>query len=42
MTDEQWAVLEPLIPVCPVGRPREVDIREVLNDIFYQARRGCR
>lgn len=41
LTDEQWAILEPLIPVSKVGRPREVEIREVLNAIFYQARSGC-
>jgi putative transposase len=41
LTDEQWAVIEPLIPVSRVGRPRQVEIREVLNAIFYQARSGC-
>ena len=41
LTDEQWAILEPLIPVHRVGRPRERDMREVLNAIFYQARSGC-
>jgi len=41
LTDAQWAILEPLIPVATTGRPRIVDIREVLNAIFYQARSGC-
>jgi putative transposase len=41
MTDEQWAILEPLIPVSPLGRPRDVEMREVLDAIFYQARSGC-
>jgi putative transposase len=41
LTDAQWAAIEPLIPVATVGRPREVDMREVLNTIFYQARSGC-
>jgi putative transposase len=41
MTDEQWAIIEPLIPVNRVGRPREVDTREVLNAIFYLNRSGC-
>jgi putative transposase len=41
LTDEQWAILEPLIPVSKVGRPRQVEMREVLNAIFYQARSGC-
>jgi len=41
LTDAQWAIIEPLIPVATTGRPRIVDIREVLNAIFYQARSGC-
>jgi putative transposase len=41
LTDEQWAVIEPLIPVFSVGRPREVEMREVLNAIFYLNRSGC-
>jgi putative transposase len=41
LTDEQWAIIEPLIPVSKLGRPREVSMREVLNAIFYQARSGC-
>jgi putative transposase len=41
MTDEQWAVIEPLVPVHGIGRPREVCMREVLNAIFYLNRSGC-
>jgi transposase len=41
LTDEQWAVIEPLIPVHTVGRPRTNDMREVLNAIFYLNRSGC-
>ena len=41
LTDEQWAIIEPLIPVHKVGRPREVDMREVLNTILYLNRSGC-
>jgi putative transposase len=41
LTDEQWAIIEPLIPVYEVGRPREVDMREVLDAIFYLNRSGC-
>ena len=42
LTDEQWAILEPLLPGCkPGGRPREVDVREVLNTMFYLLRTGC-
>jgi transposase len=42
LTDAQWQVLEPLIPPAkPGGRPREVELREVLNTLFYKARTGC-
>ena len=41
MTDQQWAIIEPLIPVSKVGRPRINDMREVLNAIFYLNRSGC-
>ena len=41
LTDEQWAILEPLIPVHRTGRPRTNDMREVLNAIFYLNRSGC-
>src|SRR5262245_39214112 len=40
LTDEQWAIIEPLIPVHAVGRPRTNDMREVLNAIFYLSRPG--
>ncbi len=41
LTDEQWEIIRPLIPVNQVGRPREVETREVLNTIFYLNRSGC-
>jgi transposase len=42
LTDQQWAILEPLIPPAkPGGRPRSVDMREVINAIFYVDRTGC-
>ncbi len=44
LTDDQWAILEPLIPPARVvrgGRPREVDMREVINTILYLNRAGC-
>jgi putative transposase len=45
LTDEQWAIVEPMIPPAKPsphgGRPREVDMREVLNTIFYLNRSGC-
>lgn len=41
LTPEQWQIVEPLIPVSTVGRPRTVDMREVLNTILYVSRSGC-
>jgi putative transposase len=41
LTEAQWAILAPLIPPAkPGGRPRQVDMREVLNAIFYHLRVG--
>jgi len=41
LTDEQWALLKPLIPVYPGGRPRTTSMRDVLDAIFYVLRTGC-
>jgi putative transposase len=41
LTDAQWEIIQPLIPVYKVGRPREVDLREVVNAILYLNRSGC-
>jgi len=42
LTDDQWQALQPLIPPAkPGGRPRSVDMREVLNTLFYKARTSC-
>jgi putative transposase len=42
LTRTQWKRLKRLLPEAkPGGRPRSVDLREVLNGIFYIARGGC-
>lgn len=41
LTDAQWAIIKPLIPVPTTGRPRLVDMREVINAILYLNRAGC-
>jgi transposase len=42
LTDEQWALIERMIPPEKSGgRPRETDMREVMNGIFYLNRTGC-
>ena len=36
LTDEQWEVIKTLIPPAKTGgRRRTVDMREVVNGIFY-------
>ena len=42
MTDEEWALVAPLIPPAKRGgRRRSVNVREVLNAIFYVLWTGC-
>lgn len=42
LTDKQWMLIAPLIPAPkPGGRNREVDVREILNAIFYILKSGC-
>ncbi len=44
VTDEQWAVLRPLLPKGKpgkAGRPRTVNLRDVVDGIFYILRAGC-
>ena len=42
LTDQQWAIMEPLIPApSPDGRPVEVARRELVNGILYVLRSGC-
>ena len=41
LTDKQWAIVEPMIPVYTTGRVRETNMREVLNAIFYVLVNGC-
>ncbi|HTO67234.1 MAG TPA: transposase, partial [Bradyrhizobium sp.] len=42
LTDAEWALVEPMIPPAKRGgRKRSVDVREVLNGIFYVLSTGC-
>lgn len=42
LQDVEMQIVEPLIPAAKSGgRPRDSDMREVLNAIFYVARSGC-
>ena len=42
LTDGEWALIEPHMPAAkPLGRPREIELRAVLDAILYIARTGC-
>lgn len=41
MSDTEWEIIKPLVAESKRGRPREHDIRSVLNGIFYVNRTGC-
>jgi transposase len=41
ISDAQWALIEPHLPVSSGGRPRKTDLRDVVNAIFYILRTGC-
>jgi putative transposase len=41
-TDAEWLLLSFFLPApCHVGRPREVDLQEVMNAILYMLATGC-
>lgn len=40
--DDEWALVEPFLPrMFNIGRPREVDMRDVWDAIQYIAQSGC-
>lgn len=42
LTDAEWALVAPLLaPAKRGGRPRHVDMREILNTVFYVLSTGC-
>src|SRR3974377_277837 len=42
LTDQEWALIEPHMPaVKRLGRPRETELRSVIDAILYIARTGC-
>ena len=42
LTDGEWALLAPLMPAASaIGRPRETDLRTVMNALLYIASTGC-
>jgi putative transposase len=44
LADEEWQLLEPIfeeVEPYTTGRPREKDLREIINAIFYLNKTGC-
>lgn len=43
MSDNQWRTIQPLLPLARdgQGRPIELDMRQVVNAVFYVVRTGC-
>jgi hypothetical protein len=42
LTDAEWALIEPHMAAAKrLGRPRETELRAVLDAILYIARSGC-
>jgi len=44
LTDEEWEIIQPILEQADpytTGRPRTVDLREVVNAIFYLNKTGC-
>jgi len=42
VTDAEWAILEPIVqPQRTMGRPLKLDLREIVNALFYWERTGC-
>ena len=42
LIDAEWGIIEPMIPPAKHGgRKRTIDVREILNGIFYVLSTGC-
>ncbi len=42
LSELEWGIIKPLLPApFGFGHPRTVDLREILNAIFYVQRTGC-
>jgi transposase len=41
ITDAQWVLIEPQLPVYAGGRPRKTNLRDVVDGLFYILRTGC-
>lgn len=41
LTDQQWSLIEPMVPVKPGGRPAKHPRRRIVEAILYVNRTGC-
>ncbi|MDZ8082235.1 MAG: transposase [Nostoc sp. SerVER01] len=42
VNNAEWVIIELLLPGSqPIGRRREVNLREIINGIFYVLHEGC-
>jgi putative transposase len=42
LSDTEWSLIQPRVDVAAsTGRPRELDLRQIVNAIFYVNRTGC-
>lgn len=41
LTDQEWAIIEPLLPQKRKTRPRAWPLRLILDAILYQLKNGC-
>lgn len=41
LTDEEWEIIEPLLPSKKQTRPPLWNKRQILDGIFYQLKNGC-
>ena len=40
-TNKEWEIIEPFVKQGKMGRPRDLDIRDVVDAVFYIIRGGC-
>ncbi|MEH2335324.1 transposase [Nostoc sp.] len=41
LTDEEWSIIEALLPKKKLTRPPTWSKRQILDGIFYQLKNGC-
>jgi transposase len=41
LTDQEWEIIEPLLPKKKITKPPTWSKRQILDGIFYQLKNGC-